>query len=175
MVDRISAKVDFDQVQAALSYMAGPLKDSLAARMLVEGGVLLRDRAKALAPLSDGPYNPTSRGSQARGTLQSAYYLAKDSDNTTDEHKEYKVSWNARIAWWGKLVEFGYFRKFKVHRNEQGEFYSVGEELPQSEWKWVRPVAPLANSISSHGKQAVAAMIERGRKELPELLKEAMK
>jgi hypothetical protein len=165
------AKTDLSQWDAVFTGLQGPIKESLARRMLVEGGVLLRDVAKANAPVSDGPYNPSSRGSHHAGTYQDSLYLAKDTDNTTATNIFYKVTWNAKKAWWGKLIEFGYWRKYEVHRDNAGNFYTDKTKLLAVP-VWVPPEAPLGRTARGQKGNAVRVMIERGKKELPILLSE---
>jgi hypothetical protein len=174
MADGLKVKLDMSEWDRVFTALDGPVKESLARRMLVEGGVLLRDKAKELAPRSDGPYTPSSRGSHASGTLASAIYLAQDTDETTPTKYVYKISWNDKIAWWGKLAEFGYWRKYIARRDNSGQFYSdtTQGELPEDKWVRVPPHSFLRPANTSYGAAAIKAMIERGRREFPSLMAE---
>jgi hypothetical protein len=158
--------------------LKGPVAESLARRMLVSGGVLMRDEAKALAPESDGPYNPTSRGSHSRGTLKGAIYLAKDDKKTSATNFSYKISWNDKIAWWGKLIEFPHLRPFKVGMQKGYWFSFVPAELKGKSkpgkglgGKLVEAKPFLAPAFDASITRVKMAMIERGRHELPILMR----
>lgn len=160
---------------AALDALKGPLRESLARRMLVSGGVVLRDEAEIRARVSfaksEWNYNPSSRGSQAEGTLADAIYLAKNDKLTTGTTFTYSVSWNQKKAFWGVFREFGYFRKYLVVRDKDGFYHSLkNRPLAQPIWIPAHPV--LGPAFDSKIESARTAMIERGRQELPVLLKE---
>lgn len=176
MSDGFKVQLDMSGWDKTFAVLDGPLKDSLARRMLVEGGVLLRDKAKAAAPKSDGPYRAYpghgSQRSQASGTLAASIYLALDTDESVIGKKYvYKVTWNNTKAWWGRLVEFGWWQTHEIHRDRNGEFYTDMSK-PLAEPKWHGPQPFLRPTIANYGAAAVDAMLERGRREFPELLKE---
>ena len=174
MADGVKVQIDFAGLEANLDQLAGPVRESLSRRMLVEGGVYLRDQAKQAAVRSDPPYNPSSRGSQAQGTLADSIYLAFDTTESSKEIFSYTVSWSDRKAWWGKLVEFGYWRTHEVHRDAQGNFYTdMSRPLPAPKWMPPRPF--LRPTIDAHGGEAIMRMQNRGKQELPILLAEYMK
>lgn len=62
MADKLSITFDFSTIMGSLDVMSGPVRESLARRMLVAGGREMRDEAKRWVPTSVGPYNPNSRG-----------------------------------------------------------------------------------------------------------------
>ena len=166
--------------QKAFSALEGPFKESLARRMLVSGGVLLRDGAKEFAPESDGPYNPNSRGSHTSGTLRSSIYLAYDEKASVIGKFAYVISWNAKKAWWGKLVEFGHVVNFGWGMFD-GHYYSQVPKALRKKSKpgkglpvlWRIPAAPfLGRSMDVYLSATKTAMIERGRVEVPILLKD---
>ena len=175
MSDGFKVKFDMQGWDRTFVALDGPVKESLARRMLVEGGVFLRDKAKAAAPKSDGPYRAYtghgSRRSQASGTLASSIYLAKDTDASTPTKYVYKISWNNKIAWWGRLVEFGWWQTHEIHRDNNGEFYTDMSK-PLAAPKWHGPHSFLRPTIGTYGAEAVRVMLDRGQRELPILLAE---
>jgi hypothetical protein len=177
MGDGIKATLDMAQVGIALDALAGPIKNSLARRMLVEGGVFLRDKAKFASILSElpyrGPYNPISRGSHAPGTLANSIYLAFNKEGSTETYLTYSISWNSKKAWWGKLLEFKHIQTHKVYVGADGNWYTSKTPLPNPITHPARPF--LGPTMDAYGDIAVQVAIERGRKELPILLGELAK
>lgn len=173
MADRISARMDFGDMNASLERLAGAGRVSLARRMGVAGGTILRDEAKVNALQSHARTswtpNPNSRGSETPGTLADAIYLAFDKKGSSDTLHRYAVSWNAKKAWWGKLREFGYFQRFRVYKDAQGVYHTTKEKLPQPKR---RPADPfLAPAFDAHLAAVKSAMIAAGKIELPKILR----
>lgn len=166
---------DASEWQAAFDRLKGSFKESLARRMLVSGGVVLRDQAKANAR-NKGPwnYNPTSRGSQKGGTLSDAIYLAFDDKKSNGVQFTYKISWNAKLAWWGKLVEFPHFMRYAFFRDKDGVWHTI--KRVKLEHPKLVPARPfLAPAYDVRLADTKSAMIERGREELPKLLQEMVR
>lgn len=173
------ASVSFNTVEwdTVLDHLAGPGKESLARRMLVSGGTLIRDDARERSKVTHGRgprgvHNPkgSSRSSEAPGTLASAIYLARNEKLSDSEHFTYSISWNNTIAWWGRLREFGYVTQYVVYYDEQGVFHTN----KQLKLKTPRPMPAkpfLAPAFDATLPAARAAMIARGRLELPKILK----
>lgn len=157
----------------AFALLRGPAKESLARRMCVSGGIVLRDEAKVRALRAPNwKFNPTSWGSQKKGTLSSAIYLAFNEKLSNTYQFTYSVSWNHRIAPYGKLVEFGYLMRYAFFKDRTGEYHTVKRiKLATPRRIPARPF--LATTYDSHLQVARSAMIERGREELPKLLKES--
>ena len=171
MADGFTAKVDLSDVLLRLDRL-GDKGVSLASRMAVSGGREIRDEAKLQVTESDPPYNPISRGSQQPGTLRDAIYLAKNDDLTTASMIVYSISWNAKKAWWGKLKEFGWTQTHKIAYVEGADYFITTDELLAEPIR--HPAQPfLASAYEISISRAYSAMIERGRKELPNLLREA--
>lgn len=171
MADVFSAKVDTSGWMALFNVLDGPLKVSLARRMGAAGGRELRDEAKRRAPVSDGPYNPDSRGSHSAGTLREAIYLAYDEKRSGSELVTYSISWNSRTAWWGKLVEFGHWRN-AYYRDESGAYHGI-KGKPKVVWEPAQPF--LRPAFDSHGLQAARVAIATAKVEFPKLLQEQTK
>lgn len=177
---KFQVKADMSSAIDGLNRLGGPIKESLARRMGVSGGVVLRDEAKRNAAERDiwSITNPlaASRGSTVAGTLAKAIYLALDTDNTNAEQVVYKVSWNAKDAWWGKLVEFGYRPKYKIAKDKHGNWFTLHDEngkpipLP-SRGERVGAYPFLGPAYDAKLGQARRDMIARGKEELPKLLR----
>lgn len=168
-------KVDLSSVDAGLAALAGPIRASLARRMLVAAGQDVRDEAKLRAlqnPKPRGVFNESSRGSQDPGTLSRAVYLAYDKKKSTETFFQYNVSWNDTTAWWGKLKEFGWLQTNVIaYNNYRGTFYTVkGKKLKTP----IRhPADPfLAPAYDTTLPTLFATMTKTGQRELPLLLAE---
>ena len=168
MVDMFKASLDTSGWSDAFAVLNGPLKESLARRMCVEGGVLMRDEAKSQVARSQGPYTESSRGSHESGTLENSIYLVFDQAASSDTLFTYSVSWNAKQAWWGKLVEFGWIQTHKVYMGKDGTWYTTKTELAAPKHHAAHPFLRPAYDISF--PQLAAVMTARGKRELPILL-----
>jgi len=174
MGDGFKVTLNLTQINVALDALDGPIKQSLARRMLVEAGVFTRDKVKFASILSElpyrGPYNPISRGSHQPGTLAESIYLVFDKEGSSDKIVTYKVSWSDKKAWWGKLLEFGYIRTHKVYVGADGNWYTTKTLLDRPIPMPPRPF--LGPTFDAYGEVAIKMAIERGRRELPLLLAE---
>lgn len=54
------------------------------------------------------------------GALYGAIYQAYSANNSGAGHATYHISWNARKAPHGHLVEFGYLQRYAYYQDEQG-------------------------------------------------------
>jgi hypothetical protein len=150
-------KADFSEWQTAIAKLNGPLKVSLARSIAVGMGEVLRDEAKLLAP-------------KESGKLASSIYLAFKDAQSTEERVVYSVSWNHKTAPHGHLIEFGHWQPYKVIKTPAG-WFTTKERLPSPKFIAAHPF--LRPALDTAGKRARQAGIERGRKRLPELLREA--
>jgi hypothetical protein len=167
-----SAQFDDSEWITAFARLRGPLKESLARRMCVSGGAILRDEAKrraARAPV--WKYNPTSWGSQQKGTLVRAIYLAFNEKLSNTYQFTYSISWNRKIAPYGHLVEFGYKQIYAVFMDRTGEFHT-NKRIRLKKPRRIPATPFLGTAYDSHLMTARMAMLERGRQELPRLLAE---
>ncbi len=165
MASGIRMELD-DTMQRTLDSLDGPFKESLARRMLVEGGVLLRDAAKSNARLA-----ANKEGAETRGLLASAIYLVFDTDASGKTSFTYKISWNSKVAPHGHLVEFGHWRTHVVYKASNGEWYTI-KDRPLDSPVWVAARPFLRPTWDSYRGAAVRVMIARGQKEAPKLLQE---
>lgn len=156
--------VDLKQVMAGLDKLGSPkLRESLARSMAVAGGTVLRDEAKRWAPVGTDSITP--------GLLKSAIYLAyRDGESHGGVHK-YRVSWNAKKAPHGHLVEFGHWQNYVVFQLPNGDWYTdVTKPLAQPKWVAAKPFMRPAYDVAKGDAQR--AMIQRGKERLPELLRD---
>lgn len=168
MADPIQAKADFSGALAGLDRLKGALRESLARSMAVAGGKVLRDEAKLLAP-------------KETGLLESAIYLAYKQNRSSSSQQVYSVTWNAKKAPHGHLIEFGHWRYNKIINGYPQKSLREGltkghgpqDHVPPGALDapvWVSAHPFLRPALDSAGERAKAAMIERGRQRLPELL-----
>lgn len=151
----MSATFDTTGWLKGLDMLAGPLRESLARSAGVAGGKVLRDEAKLLAPKDSG-------------RLASSIYLAFSPERSQGGHIIYSVSWNARTAPHGHLLEFGHWRRYQVRKLANGEWITLKNQ-PLPEPKWVA-AHPFLRPAEAAWPRARAAMVERMRVRLPELL-----
>lgn len=166
MADPIQAKTDFSGVLAGLDRLKGAARESLARSMAVAGGQVLRDEAKMLAPVGT-----EEGGSIAPGTLRNSIYLAYKTARSTQAQQVYSVTWNAKKAPHGHLLEFGHWQPYvvaKIKGGYGGGYYSTKIKKPAPTWTPAHPF--LRPALDSASERAKAAMIERGKQRLPELL-----
>ena len=166
MADPIQTKTDFSSALAGLDRLAGAARVSLARSMAVAGGQVLRDEAKLLAPVGT-----EEGGSIAPGALRDSIYLAYKQNKSSDHQEVYSVSWNAKKAPHGHLLEFGHWQPYvvaKIKGGYGGGYYSTKVKKETPTWTPAHPF--LRPALDSASDRARAAMIERGRQRLPELL-----
>lgn len=166
MADGYRLKLDASGLDKAFAAMDGPIKESLARRMLVSGGVLLRDAAASNARMG-----ANQEGVETRGVLASAMRLVHTPESENDYTFAYKVSWNSKIAPHGHLVEFGHWMTHKVYKASNGEWYTLKDQpLDAPVWVAARPF--MRPTFDSYGSLAIKVMLQRGQEEWPKLAKE---
>lgn len=62
-----------------------------------------------------------NRGKRSSGKLASAIYQAYSADNSAPGRAVYHVSWNARKAPHGHLVEFGHLQRYEYYQDDAGK------------------------------------------------------
>lgn len=158
--------MDLSSVLAAFDVLDGPFKESLARKMLVEGGVLLRDQATANALIPDN-----KESAERRGVLAAAMYLVFNKEESTQTLFTYKVSWNAKQAPHGHLIEFGHWRNQKVYKAANGQWYTIKDEFLDTP-KWVAARPFLGPAFDQYGGIAIKNMLDRGKREFASTLAE---
>lgn len=164
MADSIQAKLDTSGWDQGLAKLLGPLRESLARSMAVAGGKVLRDDAKARAPVGTA-----EGGSITPGLLQSSIYLAYREAQSVNGRFVYSVSWNSKKARHGHLLEFGHWQTHVSYRGADGEWYSDPSK-PLKQPKWIPAEPFLRPAFDASLDRAREAMLARGRERLPELL-----
>ena len=153
---KIEGDVDVSSVLAGLRSLGNEKMVSLARSMGVAGGKVLRDEAKARAPVESGG-------------LRDALYLAFKDGKSTEAKVIYSVTWNAKKAPHGHLLEFGHWQPYTVVRTKDGRFYT-DKSKPLSAPKWVPAHSFLRPAYMGAAGRALQAMQARGRERLAEIL-----
>ena len=156
MTDGTRAVVDFSEWERGLANLAGPIRVQLARSMGVAGGQVIRDVAKIYAPVK-------------QGLLRDAIYLAYRDAYSDDTKITYSISWNAKRAPHGHLIEFGHWQTNAMYQGRDGKWY-VGAPLTKPKWVAAHPF--LRPALDGSTAMARNAMMARGRERLPELLAE---
>lgn len=170
MADGASLTAFMDEAMKALDGLGGEVAQKLARSMAVAGGTVIRDEAKALAPVytpgigrNGKPQRINKKAAAKPGALAAAIYLAFADTRSTATEIRYVVSWNKSQAPHGHLVEFG-------HWLVEGKRPGRGQPDTRERIKWVPAYPFMRPAYESAGDRAVAAMIGRGTERLPELL-----
>lgn len=166
MADGYRMTLDAKEWDKAFSALGGPVRESLARRMLVSGGVVLRDAAASNARMA-----ANKEGVETRGKLANAIYLYYDKEDVTEHSFIYNISWNKRKAPHGHLIEFGHWMTHQVYKGTNGEWYTL-KDRPLDAPRWVAARPFLRPTFDSYSSVAIRVMIQRGREELPKLLRE---
>jgi len=163
MADIFEFKSDVKSALSGLDGLAGDMATHLARSMCVAGGKVIRDEAKLLAPVGT-----EEGGSIAPGTLRNSIYLAHKDNKSSSSQQVYSVTWNAKKAPHGHLLEFGHWQPYVVAKITGGGYYSTKIKKDAPTWTPAHPF--LRPALDSAGARATQAMIARGRERLPELL-----
>lgn len=164
-------------------------KESLARRMGVAAGVVVRDDAKARAPVgTPSDYDSVSRHetNQQPGALREAIYLAYAADRSNSAKTVYTVSWNAKKAYWGAMVEFGVEMRFQTGVGKNGFFTLDGEpsaanrrggksRLRKGGPLQIKARPFLGPALDANLSTMMQRALEVGRAELPKILAEIKK
>lgn len=149
---------DFEEAFKRLDGLAAIAKEHLPRSMLVAAGKVVRDEAKARAPVKDG-------------TLREAIYLAFSENRSYPEAGQftYSVTWNAAKAPHGHLLEFGHWRTHAVYLGKDGNWYS-DPKRPLDNPKWVPAHSFLRPAYDAVISIALQAGLDRGRERMAEIL-----
>lgn len=144
--------IDLKGVMAGLDLLLSQ-KESIARSMAVAGGKVIRDEAKARAPVDDG-------------TLKQSIYLAYKDTKSTKETVMYSVSWNHKLAPHGHLLEFGHWQTRAAYKGKDGNWYS-GKPLASPKWVEAKPF--LRPAFDASLGRAQKAMLARGQQRFAEI------
>ncbi|MGG4604303.1 HK97 gp10 family phage protein [Paenalcaligenes sp. Me131] len=160
---------DVAEVEKRLEGLGVAAKTHLPRSMAVAAGKILRDAAKSFAPVYDGSTGLKGGANAIKapteGLLRDSIYLAfsDDRSDTAQGRFVYSVSWNAKTAPHGHLLEFGHWRYNKIIWDMPRK-----EELPEPEWVAAKPF--LRPGFDAHSTVAIEMGIARGKERLAELL-----
>lgn len=168
MADSFQAKMDFSGWDEAFDALEGPAKESLARRMAVAGGKVLRDAAKREALYADNLV-----GEGRSGQLSDAIYLAYDSKNSTSNEFTYSVSWNSKKAFYGHMIEFGHWMPYDAYYNFKTNLWVTRKDQKrEGQGLWVAARSFLRPTMDRYGNIAVRVMIDEGRKQFEVIMGE---
>ena len=108
--------------------------------------------------LYDEVHVNVSRIGRKTGNLASAIYQAYSEDNSNEERATYHVSWNAKKAPHGHLVEYGHLQTRKVYIGSDGNWYTSPAKLPEPRHVAARPfVRPAFDAKANAALEAARA------------------
>lgn len=167
-----SVKADFSEWNAGLDRLAGPGRESLARRMGVAGGVVIRDEAKQLAPVGKVEEQAQKQygGSITPGSLRDAMYLAFNQRMSNSKEFTYTVTWNGKKAPHGHLVEMGYRQIYQVIFSKEKGWHTLVDK-PLATPKFIPAYPFLRPAYDGSIQRAYNAMISTGQQELPKILR----
>jgi len=156
MANSLKGSMDTSEWDKVFENLRGPAKESLARRMSVAGGRVLRDEAVLLAPILSG-------------RLKNAIYVAHNKKISSEYQQVYSVSWNRIKAPHGHLVEFGYYQRYLTVKIN-GNVYSI-KSKPLATPIRIPGSAFLRRAFDAKLPEAKNAMITAGRENIPILFK----
>lgn len=106
MTSNVSMKFDTRGINSALDKLNDGIKDQV--RPAAQAGAqVLYEEVLARVPVAKTSRKTKGGRVIAPGTLKASIYQAFSKDNSSDGHSTYHVSWNAKKAPHGHLVEYG--------------------------------------------------------------------
>lgn len=169
MPDAITIKWDSAGCDAWLDGLEQQAK--AAARPAAQAGAqVLYNEVKRRVPVADAPHVLKSGRVIQPGALDKSIYqvYSEDHSNALDGRAVYHVSYNARKAPHGALVEFGHVQKRAVFRGKDGRWYTSKTPLPAPRRVAARPyLRPAWDAVNAAAIEAAKARwIEEMRKGL---------
>lgn len=156
----------------------GAALDQLEERLVAEivrpiaraGALVFYEEARHLVPVYQGaPITRKNGVKTTPGQLRDAIYHVYADRMSTDQHAVYQVSWNARKAPHGHLVEYGHWRVNKIVKTPTG-WAATKERLATP----VRvPAVGFMRRAGDRAQAAVEAMRKRAAEKIGEVLSEA--
>lgn len=181
MANNRKTSVDMSEVIDGLSRL-GEAKEPVARSMGVAMGRVVRDEAKARAPVLK-PGNEGYDG-QVEGTLRDNIYLAFDDRKyvLNPNTYTYTVSWNSFRAAHGHLMEFGFEQPYQVTQDGSGVWYTPltgGKGAKGRNTGYLRPEGPLkvepqpflGPAFDAKFNTLLTVATEAGRKKFSEVAK----
>lgn len=159
--------LDLSGWKAKFQQLGGPGIESVARRMGVAGGRLLRDQAKSIASAAKTGGGRTKVPQRVIDSI----YVAYDKRGSGSNVYTYNVTWNHLQARNGHWFEFGYYRRYVVQFNKKTGTFVTFKNKPLANPIRVPAVAFLARAYDSNLPEAKDAMIDAGKFAFEEFLK----
>lgn len=142
-------KVDLAQLEAALQ------RDIEACEQMA------RPVAQAGAQVFyDAVRQNVARRRKRTGNLLSSIYQVYSLDKSAESRATYHVSWNARKAPHGHLVEFGYLQRYRVSFDAASGRFITHKEQPLPEPRHIA-AKPFIRPAQARGPEALDAMVKK--------------
>lgn len=151
-------------LQAALDRLEAGMKERVLRPAAHAGALVFYEEARRLAPVYDGP----EKQGVKPGQLRNAIYRVFSESKSGETQKVYEVSWNAKKAPHGHLIERGHWRVNNVIR-VNNRWVATTERLPAP--VWVPAVGFIRRSYDQRDA-ALKAMQERAAERTAEVLAE---
>jgi hypothetical protein len=119
MADALTVKFDGGSADATLAAMQAELEALVRPTAQAGAEVLYREVKIRVASIG-----------KVTGNLGASIYQVYSRDNSNDVRATYHVSWNARKAPHGHLVEYGHIQTRKVYVGSDGKWYTSKDPLP---------------------------------------------
>lgn len=161
--------VDMSEWIEGLDRLGREVREKVAFSMAKAGAEVLRDAAKAnVDAIPPGKWNY-----QRTGRLRESIYLHHSDKRSTGSAVTYSVTWGGRNSpvdgWYGKMVEFGHWRKNVVFTGKDGNLVVTSGKLPENEWVWKEGTPFLRPALDQSTSRLMSVMVERGRRRLATL------
>ncbi|KWW37898.1 phage tail tape measure protein [Cupriavidus metallidurans] len=155
-------------LQAALDRLEAGMKERVLRPAAHAGALVFYEEARRLAPVYDGP----EKKGVKPGQLRNAIYRVFSESKSGETQKIYEVSWNAKKAPHGHLIERGHWRVNKVIRVNNrwvgvavketvGHFNDLGDEPVKAALKLNEQYHFLTDTVY----QQIKALEEQGDKD----------
>ena len=109
----LTVGVNLGGLNSLLDALAGDAKEAI------------RPAAQAAAQvLYDDVKSNVSKIGRKTGNLASSIYQVYSKSNSNEQRAVYQVSWNAKKAPHGGLVEYGHLQRYVVYKGRDGKFYT---------------------------------------------------
>lgn len=109
----VTIHIPTDEIDALINGMADDVEAAVRPAAQAGAQVLYDEVKRNVAGLG-----------RVSGNLDRAIYQAYSKDNSGPGRATYHVSWNAKKAPHGHLVEYGYIQRYRVFKDKDGKFYT---------------------------------------------------
>lgn len=158
MPDSLSIKFDGTSADAALAEMQAELEALVRPVAHTGAEVLFREVKARVASIG-----------RITGNLDASIYKVYSKDNSGPGKATYNISWSAKVAPHGHLVEYGHIQTRKVYVGKDGKWYTSKEPLRDGPRRVAaRPF--LRPAWDAKGAAAAQAMLVRYTEGMQRLL-----